>query len=72
MRTAGIVHKICLENFLCHNKLEIEFNPQINFIIGTTFLTYFMHHSYIIFLLLQIGKNGSGKSAVLTGMIAVS
>jgi len=46
--TAGIVHKISLENFLCHDHLELEFNQHINFIIG---------------------KNGSGKSAILTGIV---
>ena len=34
MKTAGTVHKISLENFLCHDKLEMKFNDQINFIIG--------------------------------------
>ncbi|XP_057377924.1 structural maintenance of chromosomes protein 6-like [Daphnia carinata] len=48
LKTAGIVTKISLENFLCHDKLEVKFNEQINFIIG---------------------KNGSGKSAVLTGIV---
>ena len=46
--TAGIVHKISLENFLCHDRLDLEFNQHINFIIG---------------------KNGSGKSAILTGIV---
>ena len=47
-KTAGIVHKISLENFLCHDSLEMVFNEHINFIIG---------------------KNGSGKSAILTGIV---
>jgi len=34
VKTAGIVHKISMENFLCHDKLEIDFNEKINFIIG--------------------------------------
>ena len=34
MKSAGIVHKISVENFLCHDKLELEFNEQVNFIIG--------------------------------------
>lgn len=37
MKTAGIVRKISIENFLCHDKLEIDFNEQINFIIGMLF-----------------------------------
>ena len=48
LSTAGIVHKISLENFLCHDNLEMEFNQHINFIIG---------------------RNGSGKSAILTGIV---
>lgn len=36
LKTAGIVKKISLENFLCHDKLEVKFNEQINFIIGNT------------------------------------
>ena len=35
-KTAGIVHKISLENFLCHDSLEMVFNEHINFIIGKT------------------------------------
>jgi len=34
VNTAGIIHKIYLENFLCHSSLEIDFNEKINFIIG--------------------------------------
>jgi hypothetical protein len=33
-KTAGIVKKIVLENFLCHDRLKVDFNEQINFIIG--------------------------------------
>jgi hypothetical protein len=32
--TAGILKKIVLENFLCHDRLEVKFNEKINFIIG--------------------------------------
>eukprot|EP00795_Rhopilema_esculentum_P017575 gene17575-9207_t len=44
----GIIERITLQNFMCHKFLEINFGPNVNFIIG---------------------KNGSGKSAIMTGMI---
>lgn len=30
----GIIEKIELENFMCHKRLEINFGPNINFIVG--------------------------------------
>lgn len=42
-QTAGIVHKVSLENFLCHDKLEVEFNNQINFIIGRPVISVLCH-----------------------------
>lgn len=33
----GIINKIEVHNFLCHEHLEVEFGPQINFIIGVCF-----------------------------------
>lgn len=44
---AGYIRKLTLKNFMCHDFFELEFGPQMNFIIG---------------------RNGSGKSAVLTGI----
>jgi len=43
----GIIESIRLDNFMCHQCLEIDFGPNVNFIVG---------------------QNGSGKSAVLTGI----
>lgn len=45
--TAGIISRIVLQNFMCHEFFELELGPKINFIIG---------------------RNGSGKSAVITGI----
>ncbi|GMM33295.1 DNA repair protein [Saccharomycopsis crataegensis] len=45
--TAGVIEKIVLQNFMCHDYFELELGPQLNFIIG---------------------RNGSGKSAILTSI----
>lgn len=45
--TAGVIEKIVLKNFMCHDSFELNLGPQLNFIIG---------------------RNGSGKSAILTGI----
>lgn len=44
---AGYIKKLTLKNFMCHDHFELDFGPQMNFIIG---------------------RNGSGKSAILTGI----
>lgn len=44
---AGVIEKLVLRNFMCHEYFELELGPQLNFIIG---------------------RNGSGKSAILTGI----
>lgn len=44
---AGVIEKIILKNFMCHDSFELNLGPQLNFIIG---------------------RNGSGKSAILTGI----
>ena len=44
----GAVKKLVLTNFMVHQKLELEFGPNVNIITGA---------------------NGSGKSAILQGLV---
>lgn len=44
----GSIHSIHVQNFFCHDNLEIKFNRNTNFIVG---------------------RNGSGKSALLTALV---
>lgn len=30
----GVIEKINLTNFMCHNRLEVNLGPKLNFIIG--------------------------------------
>ncbi|ORX60808.1 P-loop containing nucleoside triphosphate hydrolase protein [Piromyces finnis] len=43
----GTIESVELWNFMCHERLKIDFCPRINFVVG---------------------HNGSGKSAILTGI----
>nr|XP_042902387.1 structural maintenance of chromosomes protein 6 isoform X2 [Parasteatoda tepidariorum] len=44
----GIILSVTLKNFMCHDHLQFDFDPHVNFIVG---------------------QNGSGKSAVMIGII---
>lgn len=44
---AGVIQRLSLKNFMCHDSFELDLGPRLNFIIG---------------------RNGSGKSAVITGI----
>lgn len=47
-QTVGKVKRVFMRNFMCHDALEVDLNPNVNFIVG---------------------RNGSGKSAILTALI---
>ncbi|XP_074098713.1 structural maintenance of chromosomes 6 [Cotesia typhae] len=49
-RTAGKILSMHLRNIMCHESLRVDFNPNVNFIIG---------------------KNGSGKSAIISAIAVV-
>jgi structural maintenance of chromosomes protein 6 len=44
----GVLEKVEIKNFMCHERYEFKLGPRINFICG---------------------KNGSGKSAILTAIV---
>lgn len=44
----GVIRKIALHNFMCHNHLDVKLGSHVNFIVG---------------------RNGSGKSAVITALV---
>lgn len=44
----GCIESIHVRNFFCHDNLEVNFNRNLNFIVG---------------------RNGSGKSAILTALV---
>ena len=45
---AGVIVRVTMENFMCHQNVSCELNPRVSFITG---------------------KNGSGKSAILTAIV---
>lgn len=46
--SAGILERLQLKNFMCHDSFELDLGPRLNFIVG---------------------RNGSGKSAIITGIM---
>lgn len=47
----GFIEKIKVKNFKCHDYLEFEFHPYINFILGRNGSNYlrFLFYKYLLF-----------------------
>lgn len=66
----GVIEKVNLTNFMCHDRLEVNLGTKLNFIIGHNGSESYVWSSHgldYLFLLIFCALSG-GKSAILTGI----
>ncbi len=70
----GIIEKIVLKNFMCHQHFQVELDSNINFIIGhngstSVYDCYIYQFNYVCVCLgVCLACIEGGKSAIMTGI----
>jgi chromosome segregation ATPase len=65
----GFIEKIKLKNFKCHDYLEFQFHPYINFILGRNGSNYKVLKYDKLRIISNHNFNLGGKSAIMDAVI---